>query len=255
MIRINLLPVRQRRKLEAARRELFIALFGGVLVLFACLAGWGGLQVRHAALRAEVVALQKEVERLGVEVTQVDALEKFRDDLQRKLSVIDGLRRRKTGPVHMLDDLAIATPERLFLESVSERDGAIQIVGFAVSNELISQFLRQLDASPYFDAVFLQNIEAVNAKSDASVALRKFDITARTSSPAEEAANVPPLRGQRPRESFLAIAFGDCVRESEATQSRLLHRRNLRARTSTGHHAPPPPRARACAAPPTCTLG
>ena len=188
MIRINLLPVRQRRKLEAARRELFIALFGGVLVLFACLAGWGGLQVRHAALRAEVVALQKEVERLGVEVTQVDALEKFRDDLQRKLSVIDGLRRRKTGPVHMLDDLAIATPERLFLESVSERDGAIQIVGFAVSNELISQFLRQLDASPYFDAVFLQNIEAVNAKSDASVALRKFDITARTSSPAEEAA-------------------------------------------------------------------
>lgn len=188
MIRINLLPIRQTRKLEAARRELLVALLGGAVVLAACLGGWTLLTVRLDGMRDDNVALQKEVERLTAEVQRVDELETFKAELERKLLVIDNLRDRKSGPVHMLDDLAMALPERLTLTALDEKDDQVKIEGYSVTNEVISQFLRALEASPYFEQVFLQDIEAKALDGVPDVQLKHFELTARLSDPAKAEA-------------------------------------------------------------------
>lgn len=196
MIRINLLPVRQARKLEAARRELTLLAAVGAIVLAASLGAWVLTSVRLSQINDENATLQAEINRLQEDVKRVDEMEEVKTELQRKLDVINELRTRRVGPVHMLDELAVATPERVYLTSLKDKPNALEISGVSVSNEVISQFLRALDASEYFDSVYLKNIEALpDAKQKdggaGNVVLKKFDLTARLVSPADALAKTP----------------------------------------------------------------
>lgn len=187
MIRINLLPVRQTRKIEAARREFALAVAGGIGVVVIGLGVWGLLTVQQASLQKDNRTLQAEIDRLAADVAKVDEMEKFRAELQRKLDVIGQLREKKTGPVHMLDELTLSIPERCQLTGVDEQGGNVTFEGVAVTNEVISQFLRSLEASPYYEMVYLQNIEAMSQK-DVAGTFKKFKITARLTTPKAEAA-------------------------------------------------------------------
>ncbi|MFZ5475339.1 MAG: PilN domain-containing protein [Myxococcota bacterium] len=199
MIRINLLPVRQTRKMEAARREFVLAVTGGVLTVLLVAGVWSFFKVRQGQLEQENAALQAEIDRLAADVARVDEMEKFKAELERKLGVIGQLRDAKAGPVHMLDDLANATPERLFLTEIEERGGEIALTGVAVTNEVISQFLRALDASPYFESVYLQDIEAMPPEKNLSVTLKKFKLTARLVTPKPvEKKDAPAAAGAAP---------------------------------------------------------
>ncbi len=179
MIKINLLPIRQTRKAEALRRETLLAALLGAVVAGGCLFVWAGLTIRDSGLAAENTALSADITRLKKEADDVDAMEAAKAELERKLSVIATLRERKTGPAHMLDELALAAPEKLQMLTLNEHAGNLEFGGLAVSNEVISQFLRALEASDYFEQVYLQNIEAYEAKDkSSSVLLKEFSLTA-----------------------------------------------------------------------------
>jgi type IV pilus assembly protein PilN len=193
MIRINLLPVRQTRKLEAARIELSLALVGGFLVVLLCGATWGFFTYQLSATRDENGALQAEIDRLAADVAKVDEMEKFKAELERKLAVIQELRDKKSGPVHMLDELTTAAPEKLFLTEVEEKGGEVRVTGVSVSNDVISNFLRALDDSPYFEQVYLQDIEAMAPEKNLSITLKSFKLTARLVTPS--AAKTAAVKG------------------------------------------------------------
>lgn len=182
MIRINLLPVRQTRKVEALRRELTVGAVIGAIILAVCMLFYIGARVQMAAVGAKNQALQAEIGKLQEDVKRVDEMEKFKQELEKKLAVIAELRSRKSGPVHMLDDLAIATPEKLTIKSLTENSGNITITGVAVSNEVISQFLRALDNSEYFEQVYLVDIEA-KAEKGVNIVMKAFKLTAKMSNP------------------------------------------------------------------------
>lgn len=190
MIRINLLPVRQTRKIEALRREVALAGILGAAIIGGCLFVWAGLGIRLSAVNADNAGLEAEIAKLAEDVKKVDEMEKFKAELEKKLSVIANLRARKSGPAHVLDELALAAPEKLQLTRVTEDSGAITILGTAVSNEIISQFLRALEASAYFEQVYLQNIEAAETSKTgaaSSIVVKEFSLTAKLANPEIEA--------------------------------------------------------------------
>ena len=199
MIRINLLPIRQTRKIEAVRRELIVAGALGFIIVLGCFGVWGLAQFRLSMVETENGKLQTEITRLDEDVKKVDEMEKFKAELEKKLEVISDLRRKKTGPVHMMEEIANATPDKLQITELSEKDSAVKIAGISVSNEVISQFLRALDASDYFEAVYLQDIEAEKEKN-VSVPLKKFSLTAKLVSPTKkkERKDVPEVEGDKP---------------------------------------------------------
>jgi len=205
MIRINLLPVRTSKKQEAVRREAFLAIAGGAVALFAGIAIWGATQVQLSGVEANNSALQNEIDKLSADAKRVDEMESFEKDLQRKLDVIDELRAKKTGPVHMLDDMSTAAPDKLTLTRLNEKADNLEIEGIAVSNTVISEYLRALDASPYFESVFLKDIEALPPDKSNPVTLKKFKLTARLSvvkpaggKPAEGAGAPAPTPSDTP---------------------------------------------------------
>jgi type IV pilus assembly protein PilM len=182
-IRINLLPIRATRKLEAARRDLMIGAAGAAITLGFAFMIWGAFQIRLSAVQAETTALQRQIDAADADVKAVNEMEKIKEELKTKLTVIENLRSQKKGPVHMLDDLAVATPEKLTLTQLTQKDAAIEIKGRSISNDVISQFLRSLDATQSFEQVFLQDIEAEKEdKNSNGVPLKAFRLTAKLTS-------------------------------------------------------------------------
>ena len=100
-------------------------------------------------------------------VAEVDEQERISQDLNTKLRVIKRLKANRVGPVHMLDELSQATPEKLQLVSVEENQKKVSITGVAVTNEVISDFLGNLEKSDYFSEVYLNAIDQTERRSKA----------------------------------------------------------------------------------------
>ncbi len=176
MIRINLLPVRESRRLESVKRELAFGGLVAVVVLAACVAAFVLVQARVSDVKARNAVLEQEIKNLKAIVARVDEVDALKQDLQKKLDVIGQLKRNKKGPVHMMDELANATPEKLTITSLQERNRRLNLLGYAVSNEVISQFLSNLEQSEWFDEVYLIEIDSTEIDG---YTVREFSVTAR----------------------------------------------------------------------------
>ena len=176
MIRINLLPVRHSRRQEAVKNEVIVASIGVALMCMAMGALYFVVHGQLSVARAENRALQKRIDQTREIVAEVDEQERMREDVQTKLRVIKRLKANRVGPVHMLDELSQATPEKLQLTSVEEDRKKVSITGVAVTNEVISDFLSSLESSDYFSEVYLN---AIDQTETGGVKLKEFSISAK----------------------------------------------------------------------------
>jgi type IV pilus assembly protein PilN len=167
---------------------MLVGVVGGVLVA-AMAAAFISVQSRVNTVRAENADLQEEIRRVEEIAKDVQKKEELKVELQRKLGVIKQLKASKSGPVHMMDELSLATPEKLQLQQLDEQSQRLQLTGVAVSNEVISQFLTNLEQSEYFDDVFLNAIDQVDEEG---VKLKNFSISARLVVPGAELATPAP---------------------------------------------------------------
>ena len=106
MIRINLIPVRQVKKRELGRQQLVI--FAAVLFVV----GVGNYlwidSVEDGSGQAEgpVVKLQNDIAQLEKVIGEVNSITKEKKALEDKLKVLDTLKKRRAGPVKVMDALA-----------------------------------------------------------------------------------------------------------------------------------------------------
>jgi len=158
MIRINLLPFRAARKKENIRRQLMV--YGLSVVLLFLVMGWTFIHLTSTLSDLKKEKDDIEVKLKGYEQTikKIAELEKKIKEIRAKLEVIRELERNKTGPVHLLDEIAMAIPrEKLWLSSMKETRGALTLTGTAMDNETIALFMTNLEKSEYISGVDLQS--------------------------------------------------------------------------------------------------
>jgi type IV pilus assembly protein PilN len=180
VIRINLLPVREARRKADLRQQLLLigASAVGSLVLATGFhqivrSGVNGANRRVAALNTQLAQFKPQQE-------QVEAFKTKKSEIEQKLEVIQRLERSRSGPVHILDELASRTPERVWLTTLSATGGKIELEGMSLDNELVALFLRALDDSAYFANVELKETEL---KLVDALKLNTFRIVAQLESP------------------------------------------------------------------------
>ncbi len=145
MIRINLLPVRKKVKQEAGRQIL--ALFALVLL------GAGAGNFFWYSDRDAVVVKQKEglaqtskrIADLEKTIGEVQHINARKAEVEKKLAVLDELRRGRSGPVRMLDALANSIPKKAWIKSFNEERGAVSLLGSAVSHDDVAELMRNLN--------------------------------------------------------------------------------------------------------------
>lgn len=150
MIRINLLPVEQTKKWELGQKQIILFL----LVLVGVAAGnwswYAGISKTLEMKQAQVQRIRQDIAQLDKVISEVRNIAKEKEAIELKLRVLGDLRKARTGPVKLLDNLAVIMPERTWLLSFQEKDGKLVLRGGAVTNEDLADLMRALKASAYF---------------------------------------------------------------------------------------------------------
>src|SRR5688500_12298838 len=113
MIRINLLPVRAVKKREVGRQMW--GLFAAVLRLVVVLnyLWYSNRESAQADARRRVDTTRQQIAELEKVIGEVNNLRLRQEEVKQKLSVLDSLRKSRSGPVKMMDALSSAVPKKV----------------------------------------------------------------------------------------------------------------------------------------------
>ena len=162
MIRINLLPAEEARLAETRRQELALGslVIAGAVLLFVIAHVWQ--QTRIASVNRELGRFTQELLAIQQPYANVSKIEQQKRELREKLQVIGELEAKRMGPVRVLQDLAGATPDKLWVTDFSEVGGNVKISGFGVDEQTVADLIRRLAASQYFRGVDLEETSLVD---------------------------------------------------------------------------------------------
>src|SRR5690606_13356296 len=151
-------------------------------------------RARNDFIRAENAKLDEQIKEIATLRAEIESL-------RSRQAAVESLQTNRTIPVHLMDELVKHTPEGLYLKSMRQDQRKVTLVGYAQSNERVSDLLRNLaNNTPWLERPELLEIKAVqlgNSKSRASTddtarRLFEFSLNALVRSNDADAAAQPP---------------------------------------------------------------
>ncbi len=155
MIRINLLPVRAIKKKETAKQQVVILVFSVCALLAIGIAVFTVLQTKIVMAKNEIANSEKELQQLKAKIGEIENIKKLQDEVKKKLDVLNQLRKDKAGPANRLAKLSEALPDKVWLTRYNENGSNVSLAGIAYTEDLIAEFMRNLQATEYFANVEL----------------------------------------------------------------------------------------------------
>ena len=175
MIRINLLPFRAARKKENIRRQLSIFLLSVVLVVI--VAFWFNwlLSSKIEKLDKQIKDTRAQVEKYNKINKEIAEIKKKLDILNRKIDVIQSLDLTRKAPVELLDDMSkLIVDKQMWLTELTEKSDGVTIVGIALDNPTIAEYMTRIETSKKYVDVKLMAINQDN--SIKGLELKRFEI-------------------------------------------------------------------------------
>src|SRR3954462_14751518 len=123
MIRINLLPVRAAKKREFGRQQLLLFVLLLVLAAIGNFFWYGRVSNELASLDKQIVSTRAEIAQLEKTIGEVKSIKDDKKALEDKLKILDTLKKGRTGPVKVMDELATIIPQKVWLVDYLEKDG------------------------------------------------------------------------------------------------------------------------------------
>ena len=98
----------------------------------------------------DIAQAEKEASQLRSVLSQVQKFEARKAQLQQRVTLIEQLRHGQNAPVHVLDEVSKAVPDRTWLVSMLQRANDFTIEGRTTTLTGLSDFIANLEASPWF---------------------------------------------------------------------------------------------------------
>ena len=156
MIKINLLGSQRAKKTKKKVALESQLIWGGLLSLFLILAwfiGWRLLDNKVVHLQAEKTMASSELALLKTQVKEVENYEADKRMVREKIEIIQQLRKNQSMPVYLLSEISKRLPDRVWLISLSEKSGMVDLSGKATTNSEIVDFINNLKAASSFKDV------------------------------------------------------------------------------------------------------
>ena len=161
MIRINLLPHRERRR-KQQQQNFFIAL--GVVAAV----GFAVWFVVHTYLNGQFEEQQErnkflteEIARLDKQIAEISKVKEQTAALLARAKVVETLQATRAEVVHLMDQLVRQLPDGVYLKAVKQNGQKVTITGFTQSQARVSTLMRNLDSSPNLENPALIEIKAI----------------------------------------------------------------------------------------------
>jgi type IV pilus assembly protein PilN len=201
MIRINLLKPETKDIKEAsaegmpehkAKKRPGI---GNLIFLLLVIALAGAYYYQKRAMDRENQLLSQATEeksKYQYVIAKLDELQRQKSSLERKIGLINLLKSQQDLAVRVMDELSRGLPEWVWLDEVSTDSKNIQIRGNALSNNLVADFIANLENSAYFESVNLISSAQKTSQNDQFL---EFSLTAGVVNPKQRALLQPPPSG------------------------------------------------------------
>jgi type IV pilus assembly protein PilN len=156
MIRINLLPYRERKKKTNLKRQMVVGTIAiGIFFLFLILLHLH-TSMGMARLEAEVESARVRLHALMGVTGDLEQFQKDTETLKRKIEIIRNLEKDRSYSVHIMDELASRiSPQSEWLTGITKKGDMVRVEGMAVDNPAIARFMKRLEDSPSIGTVDL----------------------------------------------------------------------------------------------------
>ncbi|MBI5195159.1 MAG: PilN domain-containing protein [Nitrospirae bacterium] len=176
MIRVNLLPPEQRKKVKPLPGVLVISTFITVATILVL----GGitffLTSKISDLKADQALKEKRLAELQTMIKEIKDYEKDNKSFQDRNNIIEQLRKNQNIPLILLDEISELLPKGVWLTSLNESGGVVNISGYAYTNPDIVNYVENLKKSEKLIEAAL--LESRNATID-NISVYQFKLTFR----------------------------------------------------------------------------
>ncbi len=104
-------------------------------------------------MKKDSARLKTEMTRYTETLKTIDELENTRNQLKKKIEIINELKSRQQEVVKMMDKVSEALPDWAWITEMTYNSGSVSISGKALTNNLIADFISRLKDSNYFPNV------------------------------------------------------------------------------------------------------
>lgn len=125
---------------------------------------WTGINTDLEDLEVRLEIAQADSARFAAQSSRIAALRARRDSINDRIAVIQQIDQGRYVWPHVMDEVARAMPDYVWVTAItaqtSEPNPQFEVAGFAGNPFAVAVFLRQLEASPFFEQVDVESIEA-----------------------------------------------------------------------------------------------
>jgi type IV pilus assembly protein PilN len=176
MIRINLLPVKRKRKTQPLPPVVIQAIL--LLVVTALVLVFLGFHYsgKIEAMKKDKAMKEIKLASLQEQLKEVENFEKMNKLFQKRKKIIEDLKRKQHAPLLLLDQVSAHLPEGIWLFDLSDKGGLVEISGYAFSNTELVSYVQSLKGSEHLIDISL--LESRQEKVGEAL-IYKFKLTLR----------------------------------------------------------------------------
>lgn len=130
---------------------------------------------RAITAQAEVQAVERKLKAVNDELANYKDVQDESKILEDKISILKALSKVRLREVKSLDFLQSITPEAVWYQEVEYRDAVFKLEGYAITDDALSQLIKELEKSIYFTDVILMK---ANESKQPSGTVKAFSIQA-----------------------------------------------------------------------------
>lgn len=195
MPRINLLPWREEQR--ALKQRQFMIMLAAGAIASALLVGFTHIQMESmkASQNSRNRFLEDQIKIVEKQIKEIEDLKEQKKALLARLEVIQSLQGSRPEVVHLFEEMAQATPKGVFLLSADRKKNNVVLTGVADSNDSVSAYMRNLDASDWLANPVLKLIDHRKSQYPGS-SWFSLDVE-QTLAPTEEETNKAAPKGKK----------------------------------------------------------
>jgi type IV pilus assembly protein PilN len=177
---INLLPWREEQRQELKKQFVVTAVM--TCVFAAAIVG-----LIHFQMQAKIdyqlsrnAFMTNEIAKVDEEIKEIKELQKVRRSLIERMEVIQDLQGSRPSIVHLFTEIVSSVPNGVYLQSLTQKGGNLNITGEAESNARVSTYMRNLQASAWLKD---PNLTVIEVEDKTVNRISTFTLTVKQTSP------------------------------------------------------------------------
>ncbi|MBI4682824.1 MAG: PilN domain-containing protein [Nitrospirae bacterium] len=154
MIKINLLPSKRKKTLVLPPTIIY-GMVAVCITIVAIIAFTVYLNKQIVAKKADIYTKEQKLIKLKAALEEVKNYERDNNEYREKNRIIEQLKKNQIVPLRLLDEVSEMLPKGVWLTSLDDKSGVVNIEGYAFSNSDLVTYVQNLKGSKFLADVML----------------------------------------------------------------------------------------------------